>query len=291
MALRIATRASALARVQAEWVASRLGGAELVAVSSDADAPNDKERFVRGVERAVLAGEADLGVHSAKDVPAARPAGIAIAAVPQRSDPADAFVGETGSLEDLPEGARIGTASSRRRAQLLALRPDLRVSELRGNVDTRLRKLAEGELDGAVLAAAGLRRLGRESEISFVFEPGEMTPAPGQGCLAIDARDGDAAGAAAARIGERDATAELTAERAAASALGADCDTPVGFLARVEDLRMRISGFAGLSDGSEYVRDELEGSGDDPAGLGRELAGRMLAAGAGEVLERAREAA
>jgi hydroxymethylbilane synthase len=287
-ALRIASRGSTLALAQAEAVASRLGGAEVVPVRSEDSRPGDKARFVRGVEQALLDGRAELGVHSAKDVPGERPDGIEIAAVPEREDPADGFVGEGASLAELPEGARIGTASLRRRAQLLAARPDLEVSELRGNVDTRLQRLADGDLDGIVLAAAGLRRLGRSGEIGFTFEPAEMTSAPGQGALLVDARAGHPAARDAARIGDRDATAELTAERAASAALGAGCDTPVGVLARAEDLRLVVHGFAGLPDGSEWVRDSLEGDGADPAALGRELGERMLAAGAAEILERSR---
>jgi hydroxymethylbilane synthase len=160
--MRIGTRGSALALTQARWVADRVGGAELVEATSDGE-PGDKSRFVRGVERLLLAGQAELGVHSAKDLPGQMPEGLAIAAVPPRENPADAWIGPGDSLEDVPEGARVGTASLRRRAQLLAARPDLRVEELHGNVDTRLRKLAEGELDGIVLAAAGVRRLGRRS--------------------------------------------------------------------------------------------------------------------------------
>ena len=169
-----------------------LGGAELVEVSSDGE-PGDKARFVRGVERALLDGEAEVGVHSAKDLPAEMTEGLVIAAVPAREDPADAWIGAGGSLDDVPEGARVGTASLRRRAQLLAARPDLEVSELHGNVDTRLRKLAEGELDAIVLAAAGLRRLGREDEIGFAIPAETMTPAAGQGSLVLQIRADDEA--------------------------------------------------------------------------------------------------
>ena len=167
-----------------------LGGAELVEASSDGE-PGDKSRFVRGVERALLAGEAEIGVHSAKDLPGEMPTELEIAAVPPREDPADVWIGAGASLDDVPEGARVGTASLRRRAQLLAARPDLRVEELHGNVDTRLRKLAEGELDAIVLAAAGLRRLGREDEIGFAIPVETMVPAPGQGALALQVRAGD----------------------------------------------------------------------------------------------------
>ena len=213
MALRIATRGSALALAQAGWVAERLGGAELVPVTSDGE-PGDKARFVRGVERALLAGEAEIGVHSAKDLPVEVAEGLVIAAVPEREDAADAWIGEAGSLDDVAEGARVGTASLRRRAQLLAARPDLRVEELHGNVDTRLRRLAEGDLDGIVLAAAGLRRLGRGGEIAFRLDGGLMTPAPGQGALVLQARaDDEAARDAAAGVSDGGALAELTAER------------------------------------------------------------------------------
>src|SRR5215213_8277561 len=157
--IRIATRGSALALAQAGQVAEMLGGAELVEVSTDGE-PGDKARFVRGVEQALLDGEADLGVHSAKDVPAELTEGLVLAAVPSREDPGDAWVGIGSSLDAVPEGARVGTASLRRRAQLLAARPDLEVRELHGNVDTRLGKLADEELDAIVLAVAGLRRLG-----------------------------------------------------------------------------------------------------------------------------------
>src|SRR5689334_18365811 len=180
--IRIATRGSKLALTQARWVADLLGGAELVEASSDGE-PGDKSRFVRGVERALLAGEAEVGVHSAKDLPGAMQEGLEIAGVPAREDPADVWIGPGGSLEEVPEGARVGTASLRRRAQLLAIRPDLRVQELHGNVDTRLRKLAEGQLDAIVLAAAGLRRLGREDEVGFRIPFDTMVPAPGQGTL------------------------------------------------------------------------------------------------------------
>jgi hydroxymethylbilane synthase len=286
--LRLGTRASALAVAQAEQISAALGGAEIVRVRTDDGAVGDKARFVRGVERALLGGEVDLGVHSAKDLPGELPEGLAISAVPGREESADAFVGAAASLAELPEGARIGTSSLRRRAQLLALRPDLEIVELRGNVDTRLAKLAEGALDGIVLAAAGLRRLGRTGEIAFAFSRGEMTPAPGQGALALEARRDDRASrAAAARIGDEAALTELTAERAATIALGASCHTPIGISAHASAEGIGIEGFAGLPDGSEWVRDSLSAPLGDPAGVGEELASRMLAAGAGELLQRA----
>lgn len=287
--MRIATRGSALALTQARWVADRLGGAELVEASSDGE-PGDKSRFVRGVERALLAGEAELGVHSAKDLPGAMPEGLEIAAVPPREDPADVWIGVGGSLEEAPEGARVGTASLRRRAQLLAARPDLRVEELHGNVDTRLRKLEEGELDAIVLAAAGLRRLGRESEIGFAIPVDRMVPAAGQGALALQVRAGDVATSdAAVAINDLDAMRELTAERTVVALLEATCASPLGAHARVEGGRLAIEAFVGLPDGSEWVRDSLEGDVEQPALAGAELVQRLLGAGARELLDRAEE--
>jgi len=290
MALRLATRGSALALTQARWVAARLGGeVELVEASSDGE-PGDKSRFVRGVERALLAGEADIGVHSAKDLPSEMALGLEIAAVPVREDPADAWIGAGTSLDDVPEGARVGTASLRRRAQLLAARPDLRVEELHGNVDTRLRKLAEGHLDAIVLAAAGLRRLGREGEIGFALPAETMVPAPGQGALALQVREGDEETIRAlAAIAEDRALRELTAERAAVAPLGASCSTPVGVHARLEGESLALSAFVGLPDGSEWLRDAIAADAADPLEAGTELAERLLAAGAAELIARAEE--
>jgi hydroxymethylbilane synthase len=289
--MRVATRGSKLALTQAQWVADRLGDAELVTASSDGE-PGDKSRFVRGVERLLLAGEAELGVHSAKDLPGAMPEGLEIAAVPEREDPADVWIGAGSSLEEVPEGARVGTASLRRRAQLLATRPDLRVSELHGNVDTRMRKLEEGDLDAIVLAAAGLRRLGREEEIGFAIPVDRMVPAAGQGALALQVRTEDeATGAAAAAIGDLKAMRELTAERTVVALLEATCASPLGAHARVLGDRIEIAAFVGLPDGSEWLRDRLEGSAEEPALAGAELVQRLLGAGARELLDRAEEMA
>jgi hydroxymethylbilane synthase len=285
--LRIATRNSALAIAQATQVAEMLGGAELVEVSSDGE-PGDKARFVRGVERVLLDGEADVGVHSAKDVPAELPEGLAIGAVPAREDPADAWIGVGDSLEGVPEGARVGTASLRRRAQLLAARPDLEVRELHGNVDTRLRKLAEGDLDAIVLAVAGLRRLGREDEVSFPIPADSMTPAAGQGSLVLQIRRGDEETAAVvAGTGDEIALRELTAERAVVSLLDATCSTPIGVRATAASGAMSVDAFVGLPDGSEWIRDRVEGDATESAALGAELAQRLLATGARDILDRA----
>jgi hydroxymethylbilane synthase len=292
--LRLGTRGSALALAQAEWVARALAGedrtgveTEVVVIKTEDDAVGDKARFVRGIERALLDGEVDVAVHSAKDLPAERPEGVEIGAVPAREAVADACCGGGPSLERLPHGARIGTSSLRRRAQLLALRPDFEIAGMRGNVDTRLAKLAGEELDAIVLAEAGLRRLGREREISFRFDHHEMTPAAGQGALALEVRSGDPAAAAVAAIDDHAAAAELAAERAAVAALEASCDTPVGVSARLDGEQLALSGFAGMPDGSAWVRDEISRPAAEPEAAGRELAERMALAGATEILENA----
>lgn len=266
-----------------------LGGAELVEVGADGGA-EDKARFVRGVERALLQGEADVGVHSAKDLPAELTDGLTLAAVPPREDPRDAWIGAGALLDDVRDGAKVGTASLRRRAQLLAVRPDLEVVELHGNVDTRLRKLAEGELDAIVLAVAGLRRLGREDEIAFPL-PGEtMTPAAGQGSLLLQIRAGDGAALAVVEgLVDGPALREVTAERAVVALLQATCNSPLGVHADVDldSSRMRIEAFVGLPDGSEWLRDRVEGDSTEPTLLGAELAKRLLDTGARDLLDRA----
>jgi hydroxymethylbilane synthase len=270
-----------------------LGGAELVEVASDGGA-EDKARFVRGVEQALLAGEAEIGVHSAKDLPAELTEGLMLAAVPEREDARDAWVGVGGSLEEVPEGARVGTASLRRRAQLLAARPDLEVSELHGNVDTRLRKLAEGKLDAIVLAVAGLRRLGRADEIAFPIPEDTMTPAAGQGSLLLQIRNEDEEALRTVdSIVDEAALRELTAERTVVALLGAGCASPIGVHGRVDARkdRMRLDAFIGLPDGSEWVRDSVESDSTEPTALGAELAQRLIGAGARELLERAEELA
>ena len=299
--LRLGTRGSALALAQANWVAKALGGAEVVPIKTSGDtgsrtqkpgAGGDKARFVREIERALLDGEVDLGVHSAKDLPTELPEGLEIAGVPPREDPRDAFVGHVTSLGECPEGAKIGTSSLRRRAQLLARRPDLEVLELRGNVDTRLARLEAGDFDGLVLAAAGLRRLDRAAEM-FPIDFDELIPSPGQGALALEAMHAnDRAAAAAESITDRDALARLVAERALVASLDASCNTPLGAVAEIEKGGlMRVRAFCGLPDGSEWLRDEVELDDAHPEAVGRALAERMKAAGAADILKRAEEMA
>jgi hydroxymethylbilane synthase len=288
--LRLGTRGSPLALAQARLVATLLGEddceIETIETGGDRGAPGgDKARWVDAIEDALLADEIDLAVHSAKDVPGELAEGLVLAGAPNRADPRDALVGAQ-SLDALPSGARVGTSSLRRRAALLAARPDLTVTELRGNVDTRLRKLAGGEADALVLAAAGLLRLGR-SEGSVIDEDA-MVPAPGQGTIALEARAGDDAALDAAReITHPASFAALSAERALVRALDATCHTPVGAFATVVGDGLTVRAFAGLPDGSEWVRDRIAGSAADPEAAGRECAERMLAAGAKDILERA----
>jgi hydroxymethylbilane synthase len=291
--IRLGTRGSALAVAQARLVAAELGDeAELVPIVTSGDrargADMDKSRFVKEIEEALLAGDVDLAVHSAKDVPAELPSGLSIVGVPERADPRDTLCGAS-SLAELADGATVGTSSLRRRAQLLALRPDLDVRELRGNVDTRLRRLAEGEFASVVLAQAGLDRLGRAAEGAPLPE---LVPAPGQGCLALEARTDDArAAAAAGALTDRSALTCLTAERALVEGLGATCRTPVGAHAELVDGALRLAAFAGLPDGSHWMRDNDEGDPDGPAELGRAVAARLRAAGARELLDAAERAA
>jgi hydroxymethylbilane synthase len=271
-------------------VARALGGAELVEITTSGDrdrAGDDKERWVREIDAALLAGEIDLAVHSAKDVPAHLPAGLAIVACPPRADPRDALCGAP-SLDALAPGARVGTSSLRREAGLRALRDDLEVVELRGNVDTRLRRLAEGAYDAIVVALAGLQRLGRAGEATATLDA--LVPAAGQGILAIEARADDEAARAAVAVLDDLATATcLSAERALVRALEADCRTPMGAHA-VHDPgtgRLTLRAFVGRADGSAWLRDELsEQPGGDPERLGEAMARRLLAAGAAEVLGR-----
>lgn len=294
--LRLGTRGSALALAQAKIVAKALAGAEIVPIKASADggAPptgGDKSRFVREIEQALLVGEVDLGVHSAKDLPTELPEGLEIAGVLERADPRDAYVGHVTSLGECPPGARIGTSSLRRRAQILARRPDLDVVDLRGNVDTRLARLEAGDFDGLVLAAAGLHRLGRGEEMTFPIEQEEITSAAGQGTIAIEAlHSNDHAAAAAESITDREALATLSAERALVAALDASCNTPLGVNATLEkDSRMHIHAFCGLPDGSEWLRDELTEDDSDPEALGGRMAERLRAAGGADILARAEE--
>lgn len=305
-ALRLATRSSPLAVAQAGQVARLLGAAgyesELVRIAPAEEAgpvaagddggsettPSDKGRFVRGVEQALLDARADIAVHSAKDLPSDLMPGLVIAGTPTRAAASDAWIpAQDAAPGEIPRDARVGTSSHRRRSQLLAVRPDLVIEELRGNVDTRLRLVAERGLDGAVLATAGLERLGRQNVIGFRFDSAAMLPAAGQGALALEVRQGNEEAAKAVdAISDSASLAELTAERALVAVLEADCDTPVAALAVVENGQLTIEAYAGSGDGSDWIRDRVIGSATNAVKLGTELAERMLSAGAAEVMKR-----
>ncbi|HEY2321124.1 MAG TPA: hydroxymethylbilane synthase [Solirubrobacteraceae bacterium] len=284
--MRIGTRGSALALAQARWVAERLGPeVEIVEITTLGDrgaAALDKSRWVSELERALLEDRIDLAVHSAKDVPTELPEGLELVAIPERADSRDVICG-AASLAELAPGSRVGTTSLRRAAQLRALRDDLVVTELRGNVDTRLRKLAQGQAEALILAAAGLERLGRAGEAGGVLT--QFVPAAGQGALALEARLDAIEPRRLADVSDPEATACVTAERALVHALGASCHTPVGAHAHArDDGRVTVRGWVGVPDGSAWLRDELTG---DPDLVGARCAERMLAAGAADLLRQA----
>jgi hydroxymethylbilane synthase len=243
----------------------------------------NKGLFTKEIEEALLDRRVDLAVHSLKDVPTEIPGGLRIVATPEREDARDAMVGSR--LADLPEGARVGTGSLRRIAQLYAARPDLLVQPVRGNVDTRLRKLDEGQFEAIVLAAAGLRRLGWAERIAELLPPEIMCPAAGQGSLAIETRDdGGAANQACLRLNHPATFAAISAERAVLSVLGGGCQVPVGAYATVHGDQLRIQAVVSAPDGRTLVRRERQGAAGEAEALGHELGRQLLDAGAREIL-------
>ena len=285
MPLVIASRGSQLALWQAHWVAGELtalGHAchiEIIKTTGDkiTDVPlakvGGKGLFTKEIEEALLDGRADLAVHSLKDLPTELPASLALAAVPEREDPHDAMVGR--KLADLPAGAKVGTSSLRRSAQLRRLRPDLVIESIRGNLDTRLRKLDEGQYDAIVLAAAGLRRLGWADRISSTLPIHVMIPAVGQGALAIETRDDHGEAHQVARILDHEPSRiAVTAERAFLAVFGGGCQVPIGAHATINGAEIHLRAFVSDPDGSNVKRGELTGT--DPASLGRQLAERLL---------------
>lgn len=296
--MRIGTRSSALALTQARAVSELLGDCEIVQITTSGDRGvrdgQDKSRWVDAIEDALLAGQIDLAVHSAKDLPVQLADGLELLGTPARETPEDALCGAS-DLNRLTHGARVGSSSLRRRAQLLAARSDLEVTAISGNVDTRLTKLAEGtqRLDAIVLARAGLRRLGRESEIGAVLDLERFLPSPGQGALALQGRTGDErTGEAARAISDPDAFACLRAERSLGRGLDANCHTPLGALAQPCDgERLLLRAWVGLPDGSEWIADQLYGDRSEPEELGLRLSTRMRSVGAAELLARAQEMA
>jgi hydroxymethylbilane synthase len=307
VALRIATRKSKLALWQAEHVAALLRRAhpgldiELVPLTTQGDRIQDrslaaiggKGLFIKELELAMLEQRADIAVHSMKDVPAEIPAEFQIAAVLERADARDALVAASSisRLEDLPPRARVGTSSLRRQAQLYAARPDLRIETLRGNVDTRLRRLDAGEVDAILLACAGLLRLGLESRITVWLDPKVCLPAVGQGVIGIECRNADVRTRGLLHPLEDPGTRRvLEAERAFAERLGGSCQSPIAAHAQLHAEQLSLAGLVAEPDGSRLLRDSIQGSASQAGSLGRLLAERLLAAGAADLLERLRTA-
>jgi len=298
--LRIATRKSPLALWQSEHVADRLRAThpgltvELVPMSTRGDEVLDrslaaiggKGLFLKELELAMLRGDADCAVHSLKDVPMELEPGFALPAILARADYADAFVSNRyANIAALPQGARVGTSSLRRQAQLRALRPDLQLADLRGNVNTRLGKLDAGEYDAIVLACAGLQRLGFDDRIRDRLQAPQWLPAPAQGAVAIECREDDfATRALCARLDDATTRTCAEAERAMNRALHGSCHVPVAAFARLDEGRLHLSGLVGSASDGVIVRAEGEGRGDAPDALGIEIAQKLLAQGAGDLI-------
>jgi hydroxymethylbilane synthase len=294
--LRLGARGSALSLAQAELVRRALAAhadVEIVTVKTTGDRLSEtgepigwKGDFTKELDAALLSGRIDLAVHSLKDVPSAIPEGLLLAAVPRREDPSDVLVTyPRRRLGDLPAGARVGTSSPRRRAQLLAARADLEILEARGNVDTRIRRLREREWDAIVLARAGLARLGRLEEIAEVFSEDTLLPAVGQGALALVARRGDDAALGPLReIDDSSSHSEVLAERSMLRGLEAGCRAPVAGRAHVVGGSLRLSGGVFSADGSRILREAAEGPVPACESIGRSVADRLLARGAADLI-------
>jgi hydroxymethylbilane synthase len=294
--IKIGSRGSQLALWQARWIQARLEvlgeecRIEIIKTTGDKitevalSQVGTKGLFTKEIEEALLAGSIDIAVHSLKDMPTELPAGLALAAIPVREDPRDALIGL--KLEDLPAGARVGTGSLRRAAQLRAVRPDLVIEDIRGNVDTRLRKVDEGRYDAIVLASAGLRRLDLEHRIAEIFDPSVMCPAVGQGALAVETRDDNGpAFQIAKRLDDFDTRSAVTAERAVLASLGGGCQAPMGAHATVESQTILLHALMVSPDGTQLIRREMLGPIDDAAALGHTVGHELLAAGGRQILE------
>jgi hydroxymethylbilane synthase len=297
--LRLGTRASLLALRQANWVKSELEEihsglkvnlVHITTTGDKLDIPLFKEGgkglFVKEIEEALLRGEVDLAVHSAKDLPAFIPEGLMLMAFPRREDPRDVLISREGKRwSEIPGGGRVGTGSLRRSAQLLSLRPDLKIIPLRGNLDTRIRKLSTLQLDAVVLASAGLRRLGWEDRISEYFEPEVMLPAIGQGVLAIEGRRRDErVHQLVAPLTHYPTAVSLMAERAFLKGLEGGCQVPIAGFAKVDSDRVVLTGLVAGVDGQKVIRGRVEGSPEKSEELGKHLAEELLAKGAGDIL-------
>lgn len=299
--LKLGTRRSALALAQSQLAADLLKARhhglqiEIVPIVSAGDKAVDVPfgsagvvgMFVKELEGALLSGEIDFAVHSLKDLPVEETPGLAIQAVPERGTPYDVLITRDGSiLDDLPEGARIGTGSLRRQAQMLAYREDLRMVELRGNIETRIARLDSGRCDGIVLAAAGIERLGLQERVAEIFTPDIMLPAVGQGCLALQVRSDDKrVGTLLAAIDDHGSHQAAIAERALLAGLGGGCHAPIAALAHVESRRVYLTGLVGTPDGRTILREEQEGVAASAAAVGKKLADRLLKMGADEILD------
>jgi len=296
--LRVGTRGSLLARTQTDLVVAALGApVEIVPIVTDGDRSTAALEqiggtgvFVSALRSALLEGEIDVAVHSYKDLPTGDAEGIVIAAVPRREDPRDALVARDGlMLGQLPAGSRIGTGSPRRAAQLRALGLGFEIVSMRGNVDTRLRRVGEGAVDAVVLALAGLRRLGRDAEVTEILDPIQVLPAPGQGALAVECRASDTAAVLALRvIDDADTRAAVTAERAVLAELEAGCTAPVAALAEIAEgddgPEVFLRGSVTAPDGSRAVRLSSTGPVTDAEGVGRRLAAELIAEGADKMM-------
>ncbi|MGH9405633.1 MAG: hydroxymethylbilane synthase [Terriglobia bacterium] len=298
MDLSLGSRGSKLALAQAEWVKRCL--VELghvvrivpIATSGDRMAaafliqPDLKGLFIKEIEEALSAGRIDLAVHSLKDVPVDQPPGLRIAAVPRREDARDVLVSRgNAKLDQLAAGSRVGTSSPRRQSQLLRLRPDLAVEPIRGNVDTRLGKLKRGDYDALIMAAAGLRRLGLEDQISEYFSPEQICPAAGQGALAMEIRDADERLARlAAALDDAESHLAVRAEREALRALGGGCRTPIAAYARVDAASLAMHGVVAAPDGRQLICAHASGVASDPEQVGRWLAENLTRDGARELI-------
>ena len=291
----IASRGSQLALWQARWVQQELAERghesriEIIKTTGDkiTDVPlakvGTKGLFTKEIEEALLDGRADLAVHSLKDLPTELPAGLVLAAIPVREDPRDAIVGKR--LEELPKGAKVGTSSLRRAAQLRQLRPDLEVESIRGNLDTRVRKLDEGLYDAVVLAAAGLKRLGWSERIAELLPAEIMCSAVGQGALAIETRAEGAGYQSCMVLDNPAARAAVTAERAVLAALGGGCQVPIGAYATITNGNLHMVAVVASPDGSELVRGQTNGPVADAARLGSALGADLLGRGARKILD------
>lgn len=298
--LRIGSRGSRLALWQAEFIKRLITRSlpdikiEISVIRTTGDRVADlslsliggKEVFVKEIEEALLLKEIGIAVHSMKDLPSTLPVGLKIGAVAKRHDPRDALVSKQGiRFDELPKGARIGTGSVRRQAQLLYFRPDLQIIPIRGNVDTRLRKLRNDGFDGVVLALAGLERMGLESEIAEVFSFDVLIPAPGQGAIAVECRgDDEEINQILLTINHEESEVATSAERSFLERLGGSCHVPVGCYAEVKEVRIKILGLIASPDGKNLIREDIEGSVQNHKSLGKELAERILLKGGEEIL-------